>query len=65
MLYHTYIKSKNTFLFFNNYFNMLQNLLKCITHYKGCHKIAEYLYLFKAKRVFFNYILYIYIYIYI
>ena len=55
MLYHTYIKSKNTFLFFNNYFNMLQNLLQCVTHYKSCRKISKYLYLLKN-------ILHIYIY---
>ena len=51
VLYHTYIKLKNTFLFFNNYFNMLQNLLQCVTHYKGCRKISKYLYLFIYSRI--------------
>ena len=46
VLYHPYVKLKNTFLFLNNYFSMLQNLLQCFTHYKGCCKISKYLYLF-------------------
>ena len=60
-MYHTYIKLKNTFLFFNNYFNMLQNLQRCVTHYKSCCKISKYLYLRKNKSVFFNIILHTHI----
>ena len=54
VLYHTYIKLKNTFLFFNNYFNMLQ---KFVVRFPNI-----YIYLFKNKRVFFNLIIYINIY---
>ena len=39
------IKLKNAFLFFNKYFNILQNLLQCFC------KISKYLCLFKNKSV--------------
>ena len=46
VLYYTYIKLKKSFLFFNICFNMLQNLLQCVTHYKGCCRISKFLYFF-------------------
>ena len=55
VLYHTYIKLKNTFLFFNNYFNMLQNFLQCVTHYKDCRKISKYLYSIQFNSIQFVY----------
>ena len=51
VLHHIYIELKNTFLFFSNYFNTLQNVLQCVTHYKSCRKISKYFCLFKSKSV--------------